>query len=281
MKPIRDSKVLLETLIPFDFGHIAVTFNRSEYGRIESENGVSLSYDQTFSLTYGKQYGRVGIGSTVKAFNKFLEVDSSPGFKAKYIMGADFGVVYYISGPIRENDAGDTLTLGVAIQNLATSHDVREQSWTLPLYLRMGFKYEFDYHPLAGWTPFKFAFSGEYRRFLNRSEDQEPKVRYGTYYEGIGRDFGGVGFEVTLYELLSLRMGGIFFPRWSSYGDRKRLSMRHGVGVTLPNRFSTRSGGRLLPQKLTFDYAAIPVNQSIFNHKTYLHSFGVRLFWHS
>ena len=254
----------------FRFGKIGFSFNRREEGK----TNTSRFYGQTFSLAYGTSYGDLGVGGTLKLFNRYAYIDGFPEYtyESDYVQSFDIGVLYHTKRFIDKRY--DSISIGIALQNISSGHNYRdtspegesENSIMLPLYLRIGFKYEIYRHSIGGSPPLQFVATAEYRRFLN------PPKEFGS--EGdtdlSDNDFGGIGFELTLYNWLSLRTGWI-----NEYQDRNRLHNRYGLGIN----FSSKRA--LFPRKVTFDYSPIRGSNDgdFFETKRYVHSFGLRLFY--
>ncbi len=277
----------------FQFGGAAITFRKN----VAEKNIDEHDYNQTISLTYGTTHKNIGAGTTIKLFNRSSKDNPGRHIKASYVPGLDFGVMYHFSGITDNAAVDDNLFVGAAIQNLFPAHeteeayvneegdyddDVEEQEVALPLYLRTGFKYDFKYHSSGNQTPFKFVLTGEYRRYLNRAKDLETigLEWAATAYYGrpVGKNYGGLGFEVMLYELLSLRMGGVFFSQWNFFGDANRLAMRYGVGIDLGGPLAKHQIW-VLPPRISLNYAPIVLQQSNWDTRKYLHSFGIRLLY--
>ncbi len=259
----------------FRFGKVAFSFNRREEGK----TSVARFYGQTFSLAYAMAHGNIGAGSMLKLFNKYIELFSDYTYKPepRYVSALDLGVLYRAKRSTSEWD--ESISIGIALQNISSGHEFRyttpdgesEESITLPMYLRIGFKYNLNRPSAGGLPPLQFIATGEYRRFLN------PEKRSGLEDSGIVEypefrddDFGGIGFELTLYNWLSLRTGWI-----NKYADRyRRLYNRYGLGIHLSSRRV------LFPGKVTFDYSPIRrPEHDLYETKRYVHSFGMRLFY--
>ena len=256
----------------FRFGKVAFSFNR--YG--EGRTSIAEFYSQTFFMAYGRAYGNVGIGATLKLFNRYFDTYtdflSDYSYKTKYTSVLDLGMLYR-AGESAEEPGG--ISIGIALQNISLGHDYRsispeegesKGSVSLPLYLRIGFKYVINRPSEGGSLPLQFVATAEYRRFLN------PRKEFGSEVEPALRDddFGGIGFELTLYNWLSLRTGWI-----NKYQDRNRLHNRYGLGINLASK------RELYPKKVTFDYSPIrrSNDDNFFETKKYMHSFGLRLFY--
>ena len=246
-------------------GIFGFSFNRMEEGTGET----ARFYGQTFFLAYATSWGRIGAGSVLKLFNRYFipyaGYPSGYNFESTYAPALDSGIIYHTRGTA-ENPAG--FSFGMALQNLSPGHPNKsitpdgesEYDIVLPIYLRAGFKYNLNRPAAEGSPPVHFVFTGEYRRFLNPGS---------TYPSAGDNNFAGFGFELTLFEWLSLRTGWIH-----GYGDQNRFFNRYGLGINLSSR---RVG--LFPGKILFHYSPIRSRPDTFfeDTKKYVHSFGMRL----
>lgn len=266
----------IDALYSWNIGMASATpFGQAAFAFIRREGGTSddaREYDQTFSLAYATSRGKMAVGGTLRLFNRYFLVDlPDVEFEASYLPSLDLGVLYHARGSAARPPGG--LFIGAALQNYASDHmyegtsgdRTHEGRASLPLYLRVGFRYALDRPTTDHSPPLGFVVTAEYRRFLN------PPVGRGFENDDIVRDadFGGIGFELTLYRWLSLRTGWI-----NGYQDRHRLENRLGFGINLsPARES-------LPGKVHLDYALIRVPESWWLETTrFVHSFGLRLSW--
>ncbi len=252
-------------------GGMAFSFSRRGLATSDSRE-----YNQTFSLAYALSRGNMAAGGALRFFNRYFHVDWQDvrpdlDYGWSYLGSFDLGVLYHARG-----SAGDPqgLSVGMALQNYSSEHVYRATSETgevehrtsLPLYLRTGIRYALDRPSTEISPPLGFVMTAEYRRFLNPPagrgfEESDDIVR--------DADFGGIGFELTLYRWLSLRTGWI-----NGYQDRHRLYNRYGLGIDLsPDR------GRL-PGQVGLDYALIRVPEGWLVESTrFVHSLGLRMSW--
>ena len=249
-------------------GHAAFAFHRRAQGTSDEARG----YDHTFSLAYATSRGSFALGGALRYYNQVFLVDLPDlEYEGSYLPSFDLGVLYHARGSVARPHGG--LSIGMALQNHSSGHvststykdRTHESRVSLPLYLRVGFRYALDQPSTDVSPPLGFVATAEYRRFLN------PPVGSGPEDDDIVRDadFGGIGLELTLYRWLSLRTGWI-----NEYQDRHRLLNRYGLGVNLsPDR------GRL-PGQVGFDYALVRVPRSWLVESTrFVHSFGLRMSW--
>ena len=245
-----------------------------------SKRGLATSdsreYDQTFSLAYAVSRGDMAVGGALKFFNRYfhvesLEFDPDLEYGWSYLPSFDLGVLYHARGPAARPHGG--LAIGVALQNHASDHvftatteeGTSERRTSLPRYLRVGLRYAIDRPSTDLSPPLRFVVTAEYRRFLNPPPGRDSEI------DDLLRDadFGGIGFELTLYRWLSLRTGWI-----NGYQDRHRLHNRSGLGINLS------PDGELLPGKVSLDYALIRVPEIwIVETTRFVHSFGLRMSW--
>lgn len=242
------------------------------FGKRGLATSDSREYDQTFSVAYAISRGNMAVGGSVRFFNRYFLIDLPDlEYESSYLPSLDLGVLYHARGSAVRPPGG--LFIGAALQNYASDHmyegtsgdRTHEGGISLPLYLRVGFRYALDRPSTDLSPPLGLVVTAEYRRFLN------PPVGRGFEDDDIVRDadFGGIGFELTLYRWLSLRTGWI-----NGYQDRHRLENRLGFGINLsPARES-------LPGRVHLDYALIRVPESWWLETTrFVHSFGLRLSW--
>ncbi len=275
---IDDDDLDIDGLYSWSFGMVSPTrlgkfgfsFNRMEEGTTSDARG----YGQTFSLAYATSWGRIGAGSVLKLFNRyFIPYSGYPSgynFESTYAPALDLGLIYHTGGTA-ENPAG--FSFGMALQNLSPGHPNKsitpdgesEYDAVFPIYLRTGFKYDLIRPSEEGTPPLRFVVTGEYRRFLNpgkKSSFESPLSD--------DDDFAGFGFELILYDWLSLRTGWIH-----GFADQYRFFNRYGLGINLSPR---RVG--LFPGEILFHYSPIRFwTDAPFHTKKYVHSFGMRLLY--
>ena len=254
---------------PTRLGKFGCSFNRMEEG---TTSDVRF-YGQTFFLAYATSYGKIGAGSVLKLFNRYFvaysDLLSDYIYESTYAPALDLGLLYHVGGTA-EKPAG--FSIGMALQNISPGHSYKvttsdgefEQSIDLPMYFRTGFKYVLNRPAAEGSPPVRFVVTGEYRRFLN----PEKEAVYVTPSAG-DNDFAGFGFELTLYNWLSLRTGWIH-----GFADQYRFFNRYGLGINLSPR---RVG--LFPGEILFHYSPIRFTDAPFETKKYVHSFGMRLLY--
>ncbi len=252
-------------------GEIAVSTANSPEGA-----GKVVLADYVLGLTAARSliHG-LDVGLAIKTFRIVTDVSSGdpPTFNSNTPLLLDIGLIYSYSNVLAENSGNFTLSAGASLQNFGT--DFRPEASAsgglmpsqsvlkLPRYLRCGFAFSTTISPSteAGLVPFALLVSGEYRNFLNGPVDNE-------------RSFWGVGGEVTLFEMITGRIGGYIQPYRSIYGDRGDPYLRLGLGIALPlARFNVDS-----PLVFTFDYGLIPLNTRIpffYVENTALHVFSI------
>ena len=236
---IDDDDLDIDGLYSWSFGMVSPTrlgkfgfsFNRMEEGTTSDARG----YGQTFSLAYATSWGRIGAGSVLKLFNKYFVATSDflsdYIYESTYAPALDLGLLYHAGGTA-ENPAG--FSIGIALQNISPGHSykfttpdgVSEETINLPMYFRTGFEYDLKRPSAEGSPPLRFIVTGEYRRFLNHAKE----TGYVTPSAG-DNDFAGFGFELTLYNWLSLRTGWIH-----GFADQYRFFNRYGLGINLSPR---------------------------------------------
>lgn len=157
---------------------------------------------------------------------------------------ADAGLLYAIDGPIQKAGIGDKIYFGTVLQNYGTDYIIKNSNTEyydkVPRYFKLGMCYTLNIED-DETSLFRFVFTAEYKNNVNRP--------------GYLKDYWGMGFESTFFDMLSLRMGGITRPHSSIYGQRGNMAMRYGAGLNIP----FRKLGLNSPLSLAFDYAVIPL----------------------
>ncbi|MCJ7812991.1 hypothetical protein MUP95_06720 [bacterium] len=267
----------------FKYGTFALDYTRNDMGERtavhfdNSEMGYSVTkvraYDHTFILSYAnKIVNHFSLGINLKLFDQVFDYQNfdSYQYESKYAIVGDMGLLFDWQGFIHQELLKDKIYLGLSIQNIGTKHKVKTDSMngydeiTIPKYLRIGFCYELLNALSEESTPFKLLLTGEYKNYLNPPQGRESKV-----------DYGGMGFEITFYNLFSLRMGGIYLPSSNIYGDEKRMNIRYGVGLNVPlEKINIH-----LPVSIVFNYSKIPINGTSYfgNIKENLTTFDIQV----
>ena len=232
------------------------TYRRLDYGTTlltstESPDGYGgiESYDYAAGLAWGYTIGaNFSIGATVKAFNQktFASWGTVPASlvylipESKTAFVFDFGIISNTGRVFGEGRFIDNLSFGVNVQGFGTPFRVtfpgstpsyppvsypsaRDEEYPLPRNLRIGFSYQFSVTSGSPeqLSPISVAVMGEYRDLLNALLPSS-----GSYW--------GLGMEITAYEMLKLRCGGLAQPYESVYGHQNTLHGRYGVGLRVP-----------------------------------------------
>jgi hypothetical protein len=176
----------------------------------------------------------------------------------------------------------DELSFGISLQNFGTDFKLkttytnlfpmppgtttREETVPLPRYLRIGFAYLLSINPKeeGGLSPVKILITAEYRNLLNPGQYQEDE-----------RTYWGFGFGVSVYEVVSARIGGFLTPANSIYGDRGVPQLRYGFGLRAP----LQQLGIAAPFTISLDYSGIPINVSSYRKdvNTTLKAFSLQI----
>jgi hypothetical protein len=242
-------------------GCFALDYSRFEMGEVEittmedpGPSGEKANpYDHTVTLGYAGQIIKdLFMGINLKWFDAAFGQprDSKHTLESKPAWLGDIGVLYGLKGMIRHPLLADRIYLGISIQNMGGPYRYKTESMnhftdtSIPRYWRLGFCYELCAHLDDRTTPFRFMFTAEYRKHLNPSGYYKLKVNY-----------GGAGFEATFFNLVSIRMGGIFGPFDGIYGDSGRLAMRYGIGLNIP----LKKTGLNLPASIALGFSQIPI----------------------
>ncbi len=216
----------------------------------------STVYDHTIGLAWGYALSsRFHVGVAAKMFNQksvydwalvpAAVADLVPESSPAYLF--DFGVLTNTGTLFGNGNVSDNLSLGTSLQGFGTTFRLHYSSstpvfdpvsmtssvqmsrvdFTIPLArnLRIGFAYQLTVSSESPETldPFSIVVTGEYRDLLNASMNQ-------------GGSYWGLGMEVSLFEILQLRCGGLAGPRDLVYGYENTLHGRYGAGLRLPLR---------------------------------------------
>ncbi len=243
------------------FGVFLGTYRRLDYGpfgftSLASPEPVAetRAYDYTIGLAWGYAIDkRFSVGVGAKLFNQKSSLEwgqSSPQYAAllpesdpAYLF--DIGVLCNLGSLLARESLEDNLSLGLAVQGFGTPFRLHytgtssvfdpgtgairsttqrvDYSIPLPRNLRIGFAYRVVVRSEEpeGLAPFSCSVMGEYRDLLNANMQQ-------------GGSYWGMGVEVSLFEVVQLRGGGLAEPYDGVFGNRNTLHGRYGVGVHLP-----------------------------------------------
>ena len=209
------------------FGVFALDYNRDSYGvwpvtLYEGAPPPMNTYDYDVAFGYALGLGRgFSIGAAVKSydFEGFVPDGIRAGLStlsAKPATLFDFGFLWTLPRFHSQAVVRDSLSIGMSYQNIGKSYvafhvDLNPRG--LPEYFRMGASYALRVMPRneGGVSPFQAVFSGEYR----------------TASSSAGFDAYGLGAEITIEEVFSLRVGGSFL-------GAEETPIRYGVAVRLP-----------------------------------------------
>jgi hypothetical protein len=238
------------------FGVFAVQYNRKLYGTFlvtTSTNPDGLGTELTlYSYDVAVGFGtrlRNGpaLGVAVKYYD-FVGGFSEPAYLF------DFGLLYTLPPMHDQSSICDSLSVGISVQNIWTQKSATVGGLqiveNIPEYFRIGIAYALSVVPREGsrLSPVAFVVTGEYRNLLSQHVILNE-----------GRAFWGVGFETTVFEILSLRAGAYMEPFNGFDGEMDRPAFRYGAGVNLP----LRKFGSGIPLLVSFNYAVEPLNQIV------------------
>ncbi|TAK54098.1 MAG: hypothetical protein EPO24_13455 [Bacteroidetes bacterium] len=212
-------------------------------------------YDHVLLAKYSNHLGdHVSLGASCKIYNIVeAHLDGAPypvSETTTLPFLFDLGTMFSTANLSTNESATHGLTFGASLQNYGTDlryrsgFDGKEYFIKLPRYLRMGLSYAITTLPNDADAPslFKALLSAESKFQVNSSSSQSVF-------------FWGLGAEITIYELLSLRVGGKTNPYSSPYGEEDALRVRYGAGINFPLNYLSFD----TPLRLTFDYAGIPI----------------------
>ncbi|RJP65716.1 MAG: hypothetical protein C4539_12835 [Ignavibacteriales bacterium] len=211
-------------------------------------------FNYTAILSYAKNiFQNFTVGVNLKTHSYKTELNNNPlnNTETNNPILFDIGVLYRANGFINSSDVKDKYNLGASLLNYGTDYKVKVHSiessgqnyviTKLPRLLKLGFAYEIDVKSKTETELFGFVFTGEYDYLLN------------SYRPDSQKDFWGAGFEATVMDILSLRIGGTAYPFYNYYGFKGDFSLRYGAGINLP--FSLIADN--FPLHICFDYAVM------------------------
>ena len=213
---------------------VVLGFGTSIMNRLEA--GIEAKYFDDMHLVTGLPAGVSPVPSTTPA----------------YLF--DVGLLYTVSGISDQVGSADALTFGASVQNIGTKLIYSGTSYSLqqayaqplPSYFRLGVSYSYTMLPngIHRLSPFQALITAEYRNTLNLDSQQDQ-----------GRAFWGSGLECTLFEVISLRGGGVVMPFTSVYGRREKVAYRYGAEIHFP----LEKLGIPAPLIVSAGYSAIPL----------------------
>jgi hypothetical protein len=210
--------------IKTDFGEFQQTFENGSTG------DSYRAYDHTMALTAATNIlPPFSFGVTIKRVEFVLdranELDSAgsgtPSTQSIEASGiyADFGAMASSAGFLRGANLRDTAHFGVAIQDVGGRFTYKDimQSERVAQWVRVGGSYELELLGDANTSTLQGAVTVEYLRMLNPNDIQR------------NTEYGGIGLEATLLDILSLRAGERFRP-----DDRGGFHFGAGLRLDLP-----------------------------------------------
>jgi len=251
------------------FGVFGIQYNRLSMGEFaistpESPDGIGRErvYQHAIMVGFGTKVSEnLSAGLAAKYYDIVNTVisNSTPyeaGFSTTPAYLFDAGAQYTV--PVFPDDSvlQNAVTAGISLQNIGTklksssslSSIEYESSAEAPRYLRVGFSLQLKVMPRRtdGLEPAVMVLTGEYRRMLD-----------GSIYGDAERDYWGFGVEFALFEVVSVRMGGVINPFTSIYGAKGKFMTRGGIGVQLP----LAELGVPVPLSVSGGYALIPIDR--------------------
>jgi hypothetical protein len=211
------------------------------------QNVYTTNKNSVYGIAAAKTVSEhIDAGAAIKAYD-----ESGYNMTGKTAYLFDAGIIYHTAGPLARTELiSDEISGGLSVQNLGSDFDYNlptGETSTFPRYVRIGFAYSYtalneNKEKLA---PFKFRCTGEYGNVMNTTSDWKAN-----------RDSWGLGMEATLFEVLTLRVGG-YIPAISGlYGSKGTPSYRAGFGVNMPMKILVPNS----PLVFNVDYAAIPIS---------------------
>lgn|GEM_PF-6303412 len=206
---------------------------------IDSENKLS---DHTFILSYGRQIiPGLSAGINLKSFTASGWDDYGIKYYTPVVL--DAGIQYSFDGPVHASNISDRFSFGAVLQNYGSDFGltVRSRDYYLrtPRYFKLGASYLLDVKKNEDLNFLSMLFTLEYKNHLNTLRTR------GEYL--------GFGIESKILDLVSLRLGGVYYPNNTIYAKEKSIGINYGAGINIPfERF-----GLDFPLQLCFDYANI------------------------
>ncbi len=260
------------------YGNFSFLYKHSTNNIFEVGEGFSKltpRYDYTAVISYAKNiFNNFSFGINLKTFAYKTNINN------KYYKEAesnnpilfDIGVLYSADGLIDNPYIKDKVSAGTSLTNFGTDYKVKdfiyinnEQISTLtklPRLLKLGFAYQLNISSFSKSNFLKLLFTGEYSNLINNYNyahvSSESCIYYSSYHlssknNKSQKDFWGAGFEATVMDILSLRIGGTAYPFYNYYGFKGDFSLRYGAGINLP--FSLIADN--FPLHICFDYAVM------------------------
>jgi len=268
------------------YGVIAAQYNRMSMGTMAvttvqypDGTGTEISL-YSYNLTLGYAY-RLPVGLALGVSAKYYDYqqtvsgpapDGLPPWHTVPSYLFDFGLTYTLPSLHSQSTVEDSVTVGMCYQNIGSRWQVSTQSNTfgslgattteyvvLPQYFRLGLSYAMRLRPPeeGGLSPFGATITGEFRSLQSPLPTYYVPSTYSAPYPETS--YWGVGLELTVYDILSVRGGAAFKPYSDVEADRDRASFRYGAGVRLP----FRRIGVDLPLTFSFQYTVIPVSEPV------------------
>ena len=249
------------------FGVFAMQYNRYTMGEVDvsttsSPQGVGREriYEHSFAVGFGTELAEnFSAGVAAKLFDVVHSVVNWTGptafdFSTTPAFLLDLGAQYTVPVFLGDSSMQTGVTWGVSLQNFGTNFKTKysltenEATAQLPRYLRIGVAFHIRLLPrTAGALQLaSLAVTAEYRNLLNGSD-----------YPDSEREHWGFGAECTMFEIFSVRVGGVIRPYSSIYGEKGRLMARSGVGLRVP----LAKLGVAAPLAVSCGYALIPINR--------------------
>jgi hypothetical protein len=246
-------------------GNFAFTYKRFNMGKIGTstvsepfgDGGTVELYDHTLIVSYANtilENLSIGVNLKTTRYVENMLIGQTDNIEYNTPIIADIGILYYIPNPLQNSVINDEIYFGAALENYGTdykrTYKDKNLIVTIPRYIKLGYTYELGVKNIDNSNLFKLVFTGQYKSELNS-------------YENSQKDYWGTGFEVSFFNLLSLRIGGSAQPYNSIFGEKGILTLRYGFGIN----FLLESYGINYPLALKFNYTVMPI------YTSYLSSF--------
>ncbi|HTO94140.1 MAG TPA: PorV/PorQ family protein [Bacteroidota bacterium] len=270
------------------FGVFAAQYNRMSFGSIHVTTAQSpdwtggeitiYSYNLALGYAYRLPMG-LALGASVKYYDFVQDYSGPPQFATPRLTTTpsylfDFGLTYTLPTLHSQTSVEDSLTVGLAYQNMGTrwKYTIPSSIYlspgagsteyvVLPEYFRIGFSYAMKLRPPVeeSLSPFGAEVTGEFRTLLSPLPASYAQDPYTSPFPETS--YWGIGLEFSLYEIFSVR-GGAAFKANPTFGEgvRDKASFRYGAGLRLP----LRQIGTDVPITFSFNYTVIPVTEEGF-----------------
>lgn len=194
-----------------------------------------IDYSRNFFIP---EYGPIDYNDSFYSFNvsKKITRDFSLGTSITFLdllndfsYKINFGAVYRIENLLESSDVHNDLFLGFALNNLGPDLTDGRNEIYLPIYIDIGATYRIESGENSLFS-YSLETSIKYKNYLNPGTFSDYSFPSPSWDEAKYRDFWGLGFEVTLFKMISLRDGYYKSPYMDNFIHTG------GIGIYFPPR---------------------------------------------